>query len=170
MTLYDSTVNVDFDCPEQQKHGFVIVKPQQKFSVSDLAMKAFLLELTFGDISKIRHSDDFYLGRKSEIVEQTAVTLQVEGIINYCAATTIQCYIRLFMARRKAHEARASHSTRLVWKINELATKGLHTNLEKVRHATSCSSEKISLSLVSAGRAVNEDAENTQNNGKSKVK
>lgn len=38
-------------------------------------MKAFLLELTFGDISQIRHSDSFYLGRKSEIVEQAAITL-----------------------------------------------------------------------------------------------
>ena len=65
------------------------MKPQKNYSILDLAMKAFLLELTFSDISKIHHTDNFYLGRKSEIVEQTVVTLQVEGIVNYCAATTI---------------------------------------------------------------------------------
>ena len=67
----------------------MVVKPQKGFSIADLAMKALLLELTFGDISKIRYSDEFYLGRKSEILEQTAVTFQVEGAINYCAATVI---------------------------------------------------------------------------------
>ena len=136
----------------------MVVKPQKNYSILDLAMKAFLLELTFSDISKIHHTDKFYLGRKSEIVEQTVITLQVEGIVNYCAATTIQCYIRLFLARKEARKARASHSTRLVWKINELATKGLNTNVEKVKQATSCSSEKISLSLVSAGKAGNNGA------------
>lgn len=89
-------------------------------------------------------------------------------MINYYAATTIQCYVRLFLARQAAHDARASHSTRLVWKINELATRGMNGNIEKVRQATSCSSEKISLSLVSARKTANSNVENAQSSAENK--